>query len=35
MDAKTTSWVHLLVIAKLNGFTILAICTLVRLLRKR
>ena len=34
MDA-TTSWVHLLVIVKLDVFTILAVCTLVRLLRKR
>ncbi len=34
MDAST-SWVHLLIIVKLNGFTILAVCTLVRLLRKR
>ncbi len=34
MDGKT-SWVHLLMIVKLDGLTILAVCTLVRLLRKR
>ncbi len=34
MDAKT-SWVHLLVSIRLDAFTILAVCSLVRLLRKR
>ncbi len=34
MDAMTSE-VHLSIIVKLNGFTILAVCSLVRLLRKR
>ena len=34
MDAKT-SWVHLLVTVKLDALMVLAVCSLVRLLRKR